>query len=152
MKKAESFESDTANVADAYRLEDQTGFLLGRAYAKAFRNLSRRLSDLEVTPQQHTAVMKLYEIGEMSQNNLGRLVGMEPATIHGIIKRLVAQGAVELRAAPDDKRKILVTLTPQGRDLAQELAPRSLESTAAMLAPLSAEERATLTALLHRLI
>ncbi len=138
-------------AARVYRLEDQTGYLLGRASSVGYRNLSQRISDLGITPPQHSVIMKLYAEGEVSQNSLGRQVGMEPATIHGIVKRLSARGVLSIRPAEEDKRRMLATLTDQGRVLADELALRSEEGTAATIAPLTPEEVAELNSLLQKI-
>jgi DNA-binding MarR family transcriptional regulator len=138
-------------AAAAYDLDEQTGYLLGRASTVAYRNLSRRISDLGITPPQHSVIMKLYAQGQVSQNRLGRLVGMEPATIHGIVKRLAARGLLVLEQAADDKRRLLAALTDRGRVVADELALRSQESTAATVAPLTKAEVTALNALLKKI-
>jgi DNA-binding MarR family transcriptional regulator len=138
-------------TAASYDLEKQTGYLLGRASTVAYRNLSQRISELGITPPQHSVIMKLYAAGRVSQNHLGRLVGMEPATIHGIVKRLAARGLLTLEPASDDRRRLLAALTDEGRVVADELAIRSRDSTAATVAPLTTAETATLNRLLQKI-
>jgi DNA-binding MarR family transcriptional regulator len=52
-----------------------------------------------------------------------RLV-MHPATIGQLLDRLAARGLVELTPDPDDRRRRIVSLTPEGRRVAEE-APLS---------------------------
>jgi hypothetical protein len=71
----------TAPVESAYRLEDQVGFLLRRAYQRASSNLVERIGPYDLTAPQFATLARLYERGALSQNLLGRLVAMEPANI-----------------------------------------------------------------------
>ena len=95
----------------AYRLDDQIGYLLGRAQAVALGNLRRNMGDLDLTPPQLGAILKLMELGQVSQNELGRQSGMKPATVHGVIQRLQKRGLVDSSPSPEDQRRRLVFLT-----------------------------------------
>jgi hypothetical protein len=68
-------------VEPAYRLEDQVGFLLRRAYQRVSSNLIERIGPSDLTAPQFATLARLYERGTLSQNLLGRLVAMEPANI-----------------------------------------------------------------------
>jgi len=59
---------------------------LGKAYKQALNDLRARLTPFDITPQQMGVMMRLHEKAEASQNTLGRMVNMNPATIHGIAK------------------------------------------------------------------
>src|SRR3977135_1019768 len=72
----------------AYRLEDQVGFLLRRAYQRASSNLIDRIGPYDLTAPQFATLARLYERGTLSQNLLGRLVAMEPANIRDVVLRL----------------------------------------------------------------
>ena len=134
----------------AYRLDDQVGFIL-RQVAQRHTAIFAKGVDSDITPTQWAALAKLDETGPLSQNLLGRLTVMDAATIKGVIDRLVSRGVVETRPDPDDGRRRLVDLNQAGRLLVQRLAPAALQITEDTLAPLDAEERETLTALLLRL-
>src|SRR3546814_4425941 len=47
---------------------------------------------------------RLHEMGKLSQNRLGRLAAMDPATIQGVIRRLHERGFIERLADPTDRR------------------------------------------------
>lgn len=96
--------------------------------------------------------MRLNEKGEVSQNSLGRMVGMKPATIHGISKRLESLHLIASRRSPEDHRLTLVALTKTGNDLAKKLEPLSEAASALTLEKLSPEEQATLKRLLDKLV
>ncbi len=138
--------------APPYRLEDQIGYLLGRARAVALGNLRRKSGSLDLTPPQLGALLKLMELGETSQNELGRQSGMKPATVHGVIRRLQSRGLVETRRSPEDQRLLLVALTAVGQETAGEVARHSRAASAETLAPLDENEQELLEGLLRRII
>jgi MarR family transcriptional regulator, lower aerobic nicotinate degradation pathway regulator len=144
-------EATAKRVEQAYRLEDQVGFLLRRAYQRASSNLVERIGPHDLTAPQYATLARLYERGTLSQNRLGRLVAMEPANIRDVVLRLKKRRLVTCKRDPNDGRLNLVSLTPSGVRLIEELIPVEVESTAFTLAPLNAAERRTLYDLLERL-
>jgi DNA-binding MarR family transcriptional regulator len=68
------------------------------------------------------------------------------------IDRLERAGLVARIADPDDRRGILVQLTPQGRKLVDAILPEHLANEESALAALSPAERRQLAALLRKLI
>ncbi|WP_426433727.1 MarR family winged helix-turn-helix transcriptional regulator [Bradyrhizobium genosp. P] len=138
-------------AASDYRLEDQVGFLLRRAYQRASSNLVDRIGAHDLTAPQFATLARLYERGALSQNLLGRLVAMEPANIRDVVLRLKKRRLVATRRDPTDKRLILIDLTSAGVSLVEQLLPIEIECTAKTLAPFSADERRLLYDLLTRL-
>jgi MarR family transcriptional regulator, lower aerobic nicotinate degradation pathway regulator len=139
------------HLEQGYRLEDQVGFLLRRAYLRASSNLVARIGPHDLTAPQFATLARLYERGTLSQNLLGRLVAMEPANIRDVVLRLKKRRLITSRRDPDDARLNLVSLTPSGRSLIEELIPIEVECTALTLAPLNAKEKQILYDLLQRL-
>jgi DNA-binding MarR family transcriptional regulator len=68
------------------------------------------------------------------------------------IDRLAAAGLVERVPDENDRRGILVQLTPKGLDLVDSIMPEHLANEQAILSPLSAAERKQLAGLLRKLI
>lgn len=143
--------STSPRALDGYRLDDQIGFLLRKAHQRATETFNMVMSELDVTPMQLAALIKLDELGPVSQNQLGRLIAMDPATIFGVVGRLIKRGLVRQGPAAHDARLTLIELTAAGRALVAPLKQRGLEVSARTLAPLSAEEARTLLALLQRI-
>jgi DNA-binding MarR family transcriptional regulator len=135
----------------AYRLEDQVGFLLRRAYQRASSNLIDRIGPHDLTAPQFATLARLYERGPLSQNLLGRLVAMEPANIRDVVLRLKKRRLVTTRRDPGDGRLIVVGLTASGLSLVEQLLPIEIACTAKTLAKLNANEKRILYDLLGRL-
>lgn len=134
-----------------YVLEDQVGHLLRRAHQRHTAIFQEGIGDGQLTPLQFAALVKLDDLGEVSQNHLGRLTAMDAATMQGVIKRLLARGLIDRRPDPNDRRRLLLTPSPAGRKLMAEATANGHAITAETLAPLSAAERRTFLNLLRRL-
>jgi DNA-binding MarR family transcriptional regulator len=133
-----------------YVLDEQVGFILRQVWQRHSAIFSREIGT-NLTPTQWAALSKLAETGPCSQNQLGRLTAMDVATIKGVIDRLTARGLTETSQDPEDGRRLLVSLTRAGQQLAEKLAPNAIAITRETLAPLDAKERETLMALLTKL-
>jgi len=133
-----------------YILDDQIGFILRQVWQR-HANIFARDIGANLTPTQWAALSKLVEAGPCSQNQLGRLTAMDVATIKGVIDRLTARGLTETSSDPNDGRRLLVSLTRAGQQLADKTAANALAISRETLAPLDAKERETLLALLNKL-
>jgi MarR family transcriptional regulator, lower aerobic nicotinate degradation pathway regulator len=134
-----------------YVLEQHIGHLLRRSHQRHVANFEKGLGALDLTPTQFAALAKIGERGEVSQNLLGRHTAMDPATIQGVIQRLMARNLIERRADPSDRRATLLRLTPAGLALTKNAIVKVEEVSQATLAPLDARERAALALLLQKL-
>jgi len=134
----------------AYVLDDQIGFILRQVWQRHTMIFARDIGS-NLTPTQWAALSKLVETGPCSQNQLGRFTAMDVATIKGVIDRLTARGLTETSPDPQDGRRLLVSLTRAGQQLAEKTAPLALAISKETLAPLDAKERETLLGLLNRL-
>jgi DNA-binding MarR family transcriptional regulator len=134
-----------------YRLEEQIGYVLRRAHQKATSIFNAVMGEFGVTPTQFAALAKLDDAGRVSQNELGRLTAMDPATIWGVINRLIKQGYVAQSADPDDARLVMVELTDAGRTVALRMKAVAANVSRETLRPFSEEEGKQLLALLARL-
>jgi MarR family transcriptional regulator, lower aerobic nicotinate degradation pathway regulator len=133
-----------------YVLDEQIGFILRQVWQRHAMIFARDIG-INLTPTQWAALAKLQETGPCSQNQLGRLTAMDVATIKGVIDRLTARGLTETSPDPEDGRRLLVSLTRAGQQLAEKAAPNALAISRETLAPLDAKERELLMELLHRL-
>lgn len=133
-----------------YVLEEQIGFILRQVSQRHSTIFAEQIGSA-LTPTQWAALIKLLEVGPISQNQLGRLTAMDVATIKGVIDRLTARGLTETGADPDDGRRLLVRLTKAGQLAAEKALPNAIAISDATMAPLSPQERETLLELLSKL-
>lgn len=135
----------------AYTVEHQIGYLLRRAHQRATALFQANIGDPGTTPTQFTSMVKLGEHGELSQNLLGRLVGLDKATTQGVVRRLRDRDLIAARPDPTDARRTLLRLTSEGEQMLARLVANGPRVTAETLKPLDAAEQRTLIGLLSRL-
>lgn len=135
----------------AYVLEDQVGHLLRRAHQRHAAIFQDMIGEGQLTPLQFAALVKLDDLGEVSQNELGRRTAMDAATMQGVIKRLLARGLADRKPDPGDRRRVVLSLTAEGRALIAAARPNGHAITDETLAGLSGAERRSFLALLKRL-
>lgn len=135
-----------------YKLEEQVGFLLRRAQQRHTAIFAARIGQHQLTPTQFATLAKIFDEGAVSQNRLGRLTAMDPATMQGVIARLLDRGFIARTADPDDRRRAILRLTDAGRTAFLDAAPNGKAITKETLAPLDAKERAAFLRLLAKLV
>lgn len=133
----------------AYILDDQIGYLLRRVTQRHLSLFSDAIP--EVTTTQFAVLARLAELGPQSQNHLGRATAMDAATIKGVVDRLTRQSLVSTAPDPTDRRRLTVTLSPDGAALFARATATALEVSDRTLHPLTPAERARLLILLARL-
>jgi DNA-binding MarR family transcriptional regulator len=150
MARQATAKKNAKSVRTSYILDEQIGFIL-RMVSQRHAAIFARDIGANLTPTQWAALSKLAETGPCSQNQLGRLTAMDVATIKGVIDRLTARGLTETSPDPEDGRRLLVSLSRAGAQLAEKIAPNASAISKETLAPLDAKERETLVALLNKL-
>ena len=140
-----------SNTKPPYVLEDQVGHLLRRANQRHTAIFFEGLNDQQLTPTQFAALAKINDEPEVSQNRLGRLTAMDPATIQGVVKRLLERALIQARPDPSDRRRSLWRLSPAGKRLIRRVIPIAERITAETLAPLGNREQKTFLNLLKKL-
>jgi DNA-binding MarR family transcriptional regulator len=99
-----------------------------------------------VTPHQADALCLLARDGDMTMNDLARVLNVAMSTATALADRLVKQGLAERVANPTDRRVVRLAATP----LARETIRRHQEGRrAAAVATLSILDERELDALLH---
>ena len=104
-----------------------------------------------MTPTQFSILVRLREVGEVSQNQLGRLVAMDAATTKGVISRLIDRGLVQTRQDGADLRRLQISLTPEGQTKIQAAIDQARIITQETTKNLTKRELARLLALLDKL-
>jgi DNA-binding MarR family transcriptional regulator len=91
---------------------------LAKCYGLVLREVrSRGANDLTL-PQFDALAQLLRHEGGMTAGALSRALLVTAGNVTGIVDRLEARGLVSRRTLPEDRRTVLLTLTPVGRRLA----------------------------------
>ena len=151
-RKQQEPKSATSSASRPYRIEEQIGYLLRRAHQRASAIFQVSIGDPNITPTQYSSMVKLHEYAELSQNLLGRLVGMDKATMQGVVRRLRDRGLVDSRPDPGDARRTLLSLTTEGQRSVNKLLINGPSVSRETLKPLTAQEQRQLLELLSKIV
>jgi MarR family transcriptional regulator, lower aerobic nicotinate degradation pathway regulator len=103
-------------------------------------------------PRHLIALRLLHERGPMPQHGLGAALSLDPSNVVGLLNELEERGLVERRRDPADRRRHIVSLSAGGEEeLARTYSRLGLVEDE-LFSVLSADERATLHALLERVV
>ena len=142
---------DLGSPTEGYLLDDQVGYWLRRAHQRSTGIFNDVMAAFDVTPTQFAALARIDDMGIVSQTELGRLTAMDPATIHGVVTRLIKRGYVEQRSDAADARLVLLSLTDDGRGAVAAMKAVAGDVSKRTLAPLSPADQRALVALLKRI-
>lgn len=132
-----------------YRLEDQVGYKLRLANQRHLELFSRMMPD--VTPTQFALMAKLHETGPMSQNQLGRMIGLDAATTKGVVDRLKVKELIISKKSETDLRRLILSLTDKGTAFIERAVDTGAEISRATVANLTPREVDRLLSLLDKL-
>lgn len=132
-----------------YALEDQIGFKLRLANQRHVEIFNRRMPD--ITPTQFAVLAKLRNEVKISQNQLGRMVGMDAATTKGVLDRLRKKGFVQSTPSETDMRRLEILLTDAGHEFAAHAVATAHEVSAETVGNLTSREVERLLSLLDKL-
>lgn len=133
---------------------------LGERFSGALHNASRawrsaidrRLKDLGLSQAGWmTLAIAAKASAPLSQSELAEQLGVEGATIAGMVDRLVKAGLIERRASPDDRRVRLIVLTAAGKELFGKVKTEATLVRRELLKDMDPKELATAVDVLERL-
>jgi MarR family transcriptional regulator, organic hydroperoxide resistance regulator len=101
-------------------------------------------------PGQELVLMRLWEADHQSQTELSKALGNDLSTVSRTVQSLERSGLVIRRPSQADRRSVIVSLTPAGSGLAEEIEQMWAELEAATAAGLSDRQRGELLRLLRR--
>jgi len=84
--------------------------------------LERQTGTLELTQAEAHVLARLLRAGSTSPSELHRLFGHKRSTLTGILDRLEARGYLIRELNADDRRSVIVSLTGEGKKVAEKVA------------------------------
>ena len=92
-----------------------TGFAFNRVYRQPLRKLG-------LTYPQYLVMVALWSDDNVTVGQLGEQLSLDSGTLTPLLKRLEVMGVLTRRRSEADERRVIVTLTEQGRKLKREAA------------------------------
>ncbi len=128
-----------------------TTFLLKRlGYAAKDRSMAAYERE-DVHPYHYAILLALDDGGHETQGAIADALGYDRGQLVGLLDELEERGLIERRRDPNDRRRHLVQMTPDGKRKLRRLRTLAADVEDDFLAPLSAAEREQLHALLQKL-
>ena len=108
----------------AFDLYGFTPYRLAVAAKRTSEELARQYRDrFDISIPEWRVLVHLAHSGKVSVRDIEARVAMEKYEVSRAAKRLREAGLIERKENPDDRRLIILTLTPRGRDMMAELLP-----------------------------
>lgn len=105
-----------------------------------------------ITSPQFAALNALYGEPKLDQRRLGERISLDRSTMAEVVSRLAARGLIRSERDARDGRRKTIALTPKGRQVVQQLIPRTHAMTARLVGPLDEEQRKELLCLLTSVV
>lgn len=114
--------------------------LLKNTWQKLSRYYNQRLSKYDLTVQKALLLLEIPPGSGKNPRSLAKSLDLENSSMTGLLDRLEKQGLLERQRDPNDRRGILIFLTPQGIDARQTIQSLVEELDHKLQSALSAEE------------
>jgi DNA-binding MarR family transcriptional regulator len=137
--------------AEPHPWSDSIAFLLRNSYRVFARALQERIQSERIPIGSWPFLRHLWQQDGITQRELTTAVGLMQPNTNAALKQLMRRGWVKQTRDPDDRRKIRIHLTAEGRALFHRAFPLALEARAQALADFTDDEVATLRSLLKRI-
>lgn len=113
---------------------------------------TRHLERAGKSIHEHRVLAELARSGPYRQGDLAVATAQHPAATSRLLDELESRGLVRRRRLADDRRQVMVELTPVGRERFRAERPLVRGAIDEVLHPLSAREQARLVALLETVL
>ncbi len=113
-----------------YDIENSVGFLLAKAYQRAWALFKEELDPYDMTPPQFGLMGFLWRQDGMTQVELSEKSQVDRTTVGGLIDRLEKIGMVERQPHPQDRRAHMIRVTTKGKEMESLLTEVAQRSTA----------------------
>ena len=139
-------------MVKSFNFGEAPGHLIRRAQQFAVAIFMEETAGHDATPVQFAILNALIDDPGEDQITLSNRVAFDPATLGSVIGRIEVKGWVTRKADSSDKRRKLLWITPEGEQVALGMKRAVSKAQQRIVAPLNAEERVLLSALLAKLV
>ncbi len=144
-------QQEAAYRESGYDLQSHAAHLVRRVHQRATLCFQQVMAGESLSPTQFAALATILNVGEISQNHLGRLTAMDPSTISLVVRKLLKEKLVDRSSSDSDQRLTILRLTDKGVRYTIERLSRSVEVGERLLSPLNKAEQAIFLDLLGRI-
>ncbi len=139
-------------MTKSYKFATAPGHLIRRAQQIAVAVFMEETAAFDATPVQFAILNALIDDPGEDQITLSKNVAFDPATFGSVITRLEVKGWVKRAADAGDKRRKLLWITQEGRQVAFAMKRAVVKAQLRIVNPLDEQERDQLVRLLRKLV
>lgn len=133
-------------------LAERPGYLLHKAALMLAEDAERALAAVDLQTRDFFVLASLASAPDLSQQDLSRLLNLDPTTVVAVIDELERREYVERKRNPEDRRRYILTLTDAGRGALAEADRVATEIESAFFGELKRAERDALREMLGRVM
>jgi len=130
--------------------QDVILFILSKANQKVYGTFKSRLQPYGLTPMQALVLHALYEEEGLSAGELGKRLGLDSATLSGVLDRMAESGWI-IKNVKEDRRVLNIQLTDRSRQCRDKFLKETVDVNQEVLSAFSTEERLLLIRMLKDL-
>lgn len=123
------------------RLAEQVSLAVAEVYSERFA----------LTRQEWRVLAILGLRPEIATKEIGPLTTLDKMQVSRAVQGLQSRGIASRKHHPDDRRELIVSLTPAGRALYRKIVPFALARETELLGVLTTEEAKMLDRVMHKL-
>ena len=141
----------TPQTPNDYRVTDQVGHLLRRAYQRHTAIFQSVVPASKLSAAQFVVLCAVRDHAGATIADIVQATAMDEPAVRGIVERLKWTDLVSVAHEPGDKRHATVTLTALGQSTVSDTLPHAQHISELTFGDLNESERQQLTALLRRI-
>ncbi len=123
--------------------------VLGNRLTRAVARVYADRFQLSAPEWRTMAVLGRY--GAMPAYGVVERTAMDKVRVSRAVARLLASGRITRRSDAEDRRRVILDLTPAGRAIYEQIVPLALAVETELISDLTAEERAMLETVIRKL-
>ena len=146
---------DRSRKAEATPTANESFLLVVRELARAYQAFSAyseaHVRQFDLTPAQFDVIATLGNTNGMCMGDLGEKTLITKGTLTGVIDRLIQKQLVCRETLVENRRSVIVTLTPKGQEVFDQVFPAHIAHLKERFDRLDASELELLKVMLNRL-
>lgn len=142
----------TTKITNDVHLQDYPGHYIRRLQQIAVAIFLQETDQHNLTPVQYAALETVSHVPNIDQKTLARTIGQDTSTIGGVIDRLESRGLMQRNPSENDRRVHLLSLTPEGDKVLEQVFPLVVQAQERILGPLSSKDRAEFMRIIKALV
>lgn len=144
--------NQTQSQEKGYVFSEQIGHLLRRVYQRHAALFQQYIPDSQLTAAQFVVLCSLHDNGASSLADVVKATVIDQATIRGVVERLKQRSLISVDHDRQDRRKVVIELTEEGRSLVRKTQPFAHKITQRTYGKLNPAERLALDFLLRKML